>query len=68
MCLLYAQHDYKDERDLSAPITEFNEALAPTVTLVNDESTRFAQILARHRQIKDKKAHYKLRDALTKHI
>ena len=58
----------EDERDLSAPIGEFNEAPAPTVEMVIDETTRFNQFLDRHRKIKDKKAHYELRDALIEHI
>ena len=59
-CIIMHNMIIEDERDLSAPIREFNEAPAPTVTMANDESTRFAQFLARHRQMKDKKAHYEL--------
>ncbi|KAL6125686.1 hypothetical protein ACLB2K_073740 [Fragaria x ananassa] len=67
-CIIMHNMIIEDERDLSAPIREFNEAPAPTVEMVIDETTRFNQFLDRHRKIKDKKAHYELRDALIEHI
>ena len=48
----------EDERDLSAPIEQFNQAPAPTVEMVIDEDEIFNEFLARNRQIKDKKAHF----------
>ena len=53
----------EDERDLTAPIRDFNPAPALSVELVTNESTRFENSLARHRKIKDKSAHIALRNA-----
>ena len=33
-----------------------------------DEHYRFQQFLARHKKIKDKKAHFELRNALIEHL
>ena len=42
-CIIMHNMIIEDERDLSAPIGEFNEAPAPTVEMVIDETTRFNQ-------------------------
>ncbi|PRQ37575.1 putative harbinger transposase-derived protein [Rosa chinensis] len=67
-CIIMHNMIIEDERDLTAPIREFNQAPAPTVEMVVDEDARFNQFLARNRQIKDKTAHFELRDALIDHL
>ena len=44
------------------------EAPPPDVERAVDENSRSQEFLARHRQIKDKKAHNALRDALIDHL
>ena len=44
------------------------EALSPEVDMVVDETTRFQQFLARHRQIIDKEAHFALCNVLIEHL
>ena len=58
----------KDERDAHADIENWREALAPEVEMVVNETTRFQEFLARHRQIKDKEAHIALCNALIKYL
>ncbi len=41
-CIIMHNMIIEDERDLSAPIREFNETLGPTVEMVVDETTRFS--------------------------
>ena len=67
-CIIMHNMIIEDERDLSAPLREFNHAPNPIVEMVVDEDARFTQFLARNRQIKDKKAHFELRDALIDHL
>ena len=57
----------EDERDLIAPIKDFNRAPPLSVELVSNEDTRFQKFLARYRKIKDKSAHIALRNALIEH-
>ncbi|XP_028075412.1 putative nuclease HARBI1 [Camellia sinensis] len=40
----------------------------PNVEMVVDETKQFQQFLARHKKIKDKEAHYVLRNALVEHL
>ena len=56
-CIIMHNMIIEDERDLTAPIRDFNPAPALSVELVTNESTRFEDFLARHRKIKDKSAH-----------
>ncbi|CAH8278461.1 unnamed protein product [Arabidopsis lyrata] len=58
----------EDERDLNAPIEVGREDPPPEVELAEDESTRFQEFLARYQQIKDKEAHFSLRNALVDHL
>ncbi|XP_062014057.1 uncharacterized protein LOC133730492 [Rosa rugosa] len=63
-CIIMHNMIIEDERDLSAPINDFNPAPALSVELVTNETTQFEEFLARHRKIKDKSAHIVLRNAL----
>ncbi|KAL5856149.1 hypothetical protein ACOSQ3_005983 [Xanthoceras sorbifolium] len=58
----------RDERNVNADIENWREAPIPEVETVVDETTRFQQFLAQHRQIKDKEAHLALRNVLIEHL
>ncbi|KAL5815699.1 hypothetical protein ACOSQ4_026340 [Xanthoceras sorbifolium] len=58
----------EDERNVNADIENWREAPIPEVETVVDETTRFQQFLAQHRQIKDKEAHLALRNVLIEHL
>ncbi|KAJ9555107.1 hypothetical protein OSB04_009721 [Centaurea solstitialis] len=58
----------EDERDLNAPIEVAREVPPIEVETVMNDNHRFQQFLARYRQIKDKAAHFELRDALIDHL
>ena len=55
-------------RDLNAPIQDVVEAPTATTKMVIDENIRFEQFLAIHNKIKDKNAHFELRNALIEHL
>ncbi|KAG5624499.1 hypothetical protein H5410_009717 [Solanum commersonii] len=55
----------QDERDLNAPIQDASEGPTPTVEMTIDENYQF---LARYKKIKDKEAHFELRNALIEHL
>ena len=57
----------EDERDLNAPIEVVREAPPPEVEIAVDDNTHFQEFLTRYRQIKDKEAHFALRNALIDH-
>ncbi|XP_021629566.1 putative nuclease HARBI1 [Manihot esculenta] len=67
-CIIMHNMIIEDERDFSAPIEDGREFSAPTVEMAVDETTRFQQFLARHKKIKDKDAHFALRNALIEHL
>ncbi|XP_019173404.1 PREDICTED: uncharacterized protein LOC109168980 [Ipomoea nil] len=67
-CIIMHNMIIEDERDEQADIQGWNEALAPEVDIARDENIIFQEFLARHRQIKDKEAHYALRNALIEHL
>ena len=67
-CIIMHNMIVEDERDLNAPIIEARETPPPTVEIIEDEDNRFQQFIARHRQIKDKEAHFALRNALIEHL
>jgi hypothetical protein len=67
-CIIMHNMIIEDERDLSAPIKEFNTAPALNVESLSNGGARFDEFLARHRQIKDKAAHIALRNALIDHL
>ena len=49
-------------------MTDSNETPIPHVDMVVEETEKFQQFLTRHKQIKDKEAHYALRNALIEHL
>ncbi|XP_024978986.1 uncharacterized protein LOC112516196 [Cynara cardunculus var. scolymus] len=65
---LFANLDAEDERDINAPIEEQNEVQDVGVEMMNDNNGGLEQFLARHRKIKDKDAHFELRNALIDHL
>ncbi|XP_073307089.1 uncharacterized protein [Primulina huaijiensis] len=67
-CIIMHNMIIEDERELNVPVTDYREALIPDVEMARDEHARFQEFLARHRKIKDKSAHYALRDALIDHL
>uniref|UniRef100_A0A0V0IJN3 Putative ovule protein n=1 Tax=Solanum chacoense TaxID=4108 RepID=A0A0V0IJN3_SOLCH len=67
-CIILHNMIIEDERDLNAPIQDAVEAPTPTIEMVIDENLRFEQFLARHKKIKDKNAHFELRNALIEHL
>ncbi|XP_073019425.1 uncharacterized protein [Primulina eburnea] len=68
-CIIMHNMIIEDERDLSAPIEDAKEApLADVEMVVNDESTRFEEFLSRYKKIKNRDAHYELRNALIEHL
>ncbi|CAH1419929.1 unnamed protein product [Lactuca virosa] len=58
----------EDERDVNATIEERGEMPNVEVEMVVDDDIRFQEFLARHKKIKDKYAHYELRNALIEHL
>ncbi|XP_073038239.1 protein ANTAGONIST OF LIKE HETEROCHROMATIN PROTEIN 1-like [Primulina eburnea] len=67
-CIIMHNMIIEDERELNVPVTDYREAPIPDVEMALDEHVRFQEFLARHRKIKDKSAHYALRDALIDHL
>ncbi|XP_049381402.1 uncharacterized protein LOC125845966 [Solanum stenotomum] len=67
-CIILHNMIIEDECDLNAPIQDVVEAPTPTIEMVVDENFRFEQFLARHKKIKDKNAHFELRNALIEHL
>ncbi|XP_024007289.1 uncharacterized protein LOC112083492 [Eutrema salsugineum] len=67
-CIILHNMIIDDERDLDAPIEVEREAPPPEVEIAIDENIRFQEFLCRYRQIKDKEAHFSLRNALIDHL
>ncbi|XP_010495651.1 PREDICTED: uncharacterized protein LOC104772772 [Camelina sativa] len=67
-CIILHNMIIEDERDLNASIEAGREAPAPEVEIADDENTRFQEFLARYREIKDRDAHFSLRNALINHL
>ncbi|OMO56395.1 Harbinger transposase-derived protein, plant [Corchorus olitorius] len=67
-CIIMHNMIIEDERDLNADIENWMEAPVPEVEMVRDETTRFQEFLARYKEIKDKDAHFALRNALIEHL
>ena len=57
-----------DERDLEALIEVKREVPSPEVEIVGNNNARFQEFLSRFRKIKDKKAHFLLRNTLVDHL
>jgi len=67
-CIIMHNMIIEDERDVHADISNWREAPTPEVDILVDETTRFQQFLARHKEIKDKEAHLALRNTLIEHL
>ncbi|XP_019150945.1 PREDICTED: uncharacterized protein LOC109147744 [Ipomoea nil] len=67
-CIIMHNMIIEDERDEQADIQGWKEAPTPEVDIARDENIIFQEFLARHKQIKDKEAHYALRNALIEHL
>ncbi|XP_070055677.1 uncharacterized protein [Nicotiana tomentosiformis] len=68
ICIILHNMIIENERDLNAPIQDDLEGPPPTVEMAVDENQRFQEFLSRHRRIKDKDAHFALRNALIYHL
>ena len=67
-CIILHNMIIEDERDLHAPIEVEREVPVPEVDMVVDDNIRFQEFLGRYRKIKDKEAHFSLRNALIDHL
>ncbi|XP_024972712.1 uncharacterized protein LOC112511324 [Cynara cardunculus var. scolymus] len=65
-CIIMHNMIIEDERDINAPIEERSEVQDVGVEMMNDGGLE--QFLVRHKKIKDKDAHFKLRNALIDHL
>ncbi|KAK9129149.1 hypothetical protein Sjap_009636 [Stephania japonica] len=66
-CIIMHNMIIEDERDLSVPIGQARKHQFD-VEVALDENERFDEFLKRNKDIKDKDAHYALRNALIDHI
>lgn len=66
-CIIMHNMIIEDERDLNAPITEYQETPPPPVERASD-ADKYNQFLERYAQIRSRDAHFELRDALIEHI
>lgn len=67
-CIISHNMIIEDERELDAPIELGREAPLPDIEIAEDENVRFQNFLARFKNIKDKEAHFSLRNALVDHL
>ncbi|XP_033140542.1 putative nuclease HARBI1 [Brassica rapa] len=67
-CIILHNMIIEDERELDAPIEFGREAPPPDIEIAEDENVRFQNFLARFRNIKNKEAHFSLRNALIDHL
>ncbi|XP_073281944.1 uncharacterized protein [Primulina huaijiensis] len=67
-CIIMHNMIIEDERDLDTPIQDALEAPTPNVDMVTDQNIRFQEFLARYKKIRDREAHFALRDALIDHL
>ncbi|KAF8389085.1 hypothetical protein HHK36_025770 [Tetracentron sinense] len=58
----------EDECNDYENVVDSNPTPIPNVDMVDGETERFQQFLARHRQIKNKEAHYALQNSLIEHL
>lgn len=66
-CIIMHNMIIEEQRDLTAPIREYQEAPEPDVNPSTDED-HYQQFLGRYTQIRDREAHLELRNALIEHI
>ncbi|XP_073021216.1 uncharacterized protein [Primulina eburnea] len=67
-CIIMHNMIIEDEHDLDTPIEDALEAPTPNVEMVTDQNIRFQEFLARYKNIRDREAHFALRDALIDHL
>ncbi|XP_042387806.1 uncharacterized protein LOC121979893 [Zingiber officinale] len=68
-CIIMHNMIIEDERDMNTSIVEQGEvSSAADVDTAIDDNTRFQEFLARHEGIKNKNAHFALRNALIEHL
>ncbi|KAL7610176.1 uncharacterized protein LOC128132901 [Lactuca sativa] len=67
-CIILHNMIINDEHDLDTPIEIAREVPPIEVELTTDEDSQFQQFLARYKNIKDKEAHFSLRNALVDHL
>ena len=67
-CIIMHNMIIEDERDLTAPIEQVIETPPAEVERMVDEDARFQQFVGRYRRIRDKDAHFALRNAIINHM
>ncbi|XP_073286159.1 uncharacterized protein [Primulina huaijiensis] len=67
-CIIMHNMIIEDECDLNASIEDMIEAPTLDVEMVVDENIIFQEFITRYKRIKDKDAHYALRNALIDHL
>ncbi|XP_075499128.1 uncharacterized protein LOC142537502 [Primulina tabacum] len=67
-CIIMHNMIIEDEKDENVSVTDYRESPIVDVEMARDDHVRFQDFIAPHRQIKDKSAHYALRDALIDHL
>ncbi|XP_065860788.1 uncharacterized protein [Euphorbia lathyris] len=67
-CIILHNMIIEDEHDLEAPIDILIDESTSNVQMRPNYNTQFNEFLEHHRQIKDQKAHFELRNALIEHL
>ncbi|KAF8410951.1 hypothetical protein HHK36_003488 [Tetracentron sinense] len=67
-CIIMHNMIVEDECNDYENVIDSNPTPIPNVDMVDGETKRLQQFLARHRQIKNKEAHYALRNSLIEHL
>ncbi|KAF8397075.1 hypothetical protein HHK36_018713 [Tetracentron sinense] len=67
-CIIMHNMIVEDECNDYENVVDSNPTPIPNVDMVDGETELFQQFLARHRQMKNKEAHYALRNSLIEHL
>ena len=67
-CIIMHNMIIEDERDINATIEEYVEVPSAEVEMTGADDVQFQEFLARHKKIRDREAHFELRDALIEHL
>ena len=67
-CIIMHNMIIEDEYDTHMSIVDLNVMSVSEVDMIVDKTEQFQRFLARHKRIKEKKAHYALRNALIEHL